>query len=251
MVVVAYYKYQDKEVRVIAMKNAIKKMAALMLGLSMLLGMAGCDFSSGLSKQDAVNYVQWLIDAAYLGKFNEKYVDLVEGSTMQDLEDLYESNVVAEAEAFRRYMSIEVATDEQVARSEELIRTIYSHSKYEVLSSNKLESGNYVVEVKVSPIDILQKVTDEDINTIWGEVTANVDQNTLNTMSDDEYSALEIEYTQRVLDLVESLIPSLGYEKDQNVALQLILDSDGYYVLSDDDWINLDYKIIDYTGDYA
>ena len=251
MVVVAYYKYQDKEVRVIAMKNAIKKMAALMLGLSMLLGMAGCDFSSGLSKQDAVNYVQWLIDAAYLGKFNEKYVDLVEGSTMQDLEDLYESNVVAEAEAFRRYMSIEVATDEQVARSEELIRTIYSHSKYEVLSSNKLESGNYVVEVKVSPIDILQKVTDEDINTIWGEVTANVDQNTLNTMSDDEYSALEIEYTQRVLDLVESLIPSLGYEKDQNVALQLILDSDGYYVLSDDDWVNLDYKIIDYTGDYA
>lgn len=235
----------------IAMKNAIKKMAALMLGLSMLLGMAGCDFSSGLSKQDAVNYVQWLIDAAYLGKFNEKYVDLVEGSTMQDLEDLYESNVVAEAEAFRRYMSIEVATDEQVARSEELIRTIYSHSKYEVLSSNKLESGNYVVEVKVSPIDILQKVTDEDINTIWGEVTANVDQNTLNTMSDDEYSALEIEYTQRVLDLVESLIPSLGYEKDQNVALQLLLDSDGYYVLSDDDWVNLDYKIIDYTGDYA
>lgn len=225
------------------------RMAALLLAGVMALGLAAC---GGITSDDAEAYIQGLLDASYLGQYNQEYLDLADITEEESRTEDYEWNTAAEAEILREYLAIQ-STDAAVQQSVDLVKEIYSHSRYSVTGASKLEDGSYAVTVSIQPMDILIRYQNQtDVNEIWMTVLAEhgvMDQATLDAMSDEEYMALEDIYAAAVLDGIQALVPEMGYGPEQSVVLQLQLEGDTY-TLVDTDWQHLDGMIIDYTGQY-
>ena len=226
------------------------RMAALLLAGVMALGLAAC---GGITSDDAEAYIQGLLDASYLGQYNQEYLDLADITEEESRTEDYEWNTAAEAEILREYLAIQ-STDAAVQQSVDLVKEIYSHSRYSVTGASKLEDGSYAVTVSIQPMDILIRYQNQtDVNEIWMTVLAEhgvMDQATLDAMSDEEYMALEDIYAAAVLDGIQALVPEMGYGPEQSVVLQLQLEGDTY-TLVDTDWQHLDSMMIDYSGNTA
>ena len=226
------------------------RITALLLAGVMALGLAAC---SSVTPEDAETYIQGLLDASYLGQYNQEYMDLADITEEESRTEDYEWNTAAEAEILREYLAIQ-STDASIQKSVDLIKEIYSHSKYSVTGASKLEDGSYAVTVSIQPMDILIRYQNQtDVNEIWMTVLAEhgvMDQAALDAMSDEEYMALEDIYAAAVLDGIQALVPEMGYGPEQSVVLQLQLEGDTYTLVGTD-WQHLDSMMIDYSGQYC
>lgn len=226
------------------------RITALLLAGVMALGLAAC---SSVTPEDAETYIQGLLDASYLGQYNQEYLDLADITEEESRTEDYEWNTAAEAEILREYLAIQ-STDASIQKSVDLIKEIYSHSKYSVTGASKLEDGSYAVTVSIQPMDILIRYQNQtDVNEIWMTVLAEhgvMDQAALDAMSDEEYMALEDIYAAAVLDGIQALVPEMGYGPEQSVVLQLQLEGDTYTLVGTD-LQHLDSMIIDYSGQYC
>lgn len=226
------------------------RITALLLAGVMALGLAAC---SSVTPEDAETYIQGLLDASYLGKYDPEYLELADITEEEAREEDYEWNTAAEAEILREYLAIQ-STDASIQKSVDLIKEIYSHSKYSVTGASKLEDGSYAVTVSIQPMDILIRYQNQtDVNEIWMTVLAEhgvMDQAALDAMSDEEYMALEDIYAAAVLDGIQALVPEMGYGPEQSVVLQLQLEGDTYTLVGTD-WQHLDSMMIDYSGQYC
>ena len=226
------------------------RITALLLAGVMALGLAAC---SSVTPEDAETYIQGLLDASYLGQYNQEYLDLADITEEESRTEDYEWNTAAEAEILREYLAIQ-STDASIQKSVDLIKEIYSHSKYSVTGASKLEDGSYAVTVSIQPMDILIRYQNQtDVNEIWMTVLAEhgvTDQAALDAMSDEEYMALEDIYAAAVLDGIQALVPEMGYGPEQSVVLQLQLEGDTYTLVGTD-WQHLDSMMIDYSGQYC
>ena len=226
------------------------RITALLLAGVMALGLAAC---GGITSDDAEAYIQGLLDASYLGQYNQEYLDLADITEEESRTEDYEWNTAAEAEILREYLAIQ-STDASIQQSVDLIKEIYAHSKYSVTGASKLEDGSYAVTVSIQPMDILIRYQNQtDVNEIWMTVLAEhgvMDQAALDAMSDEEYMALEDIYAAAVLDGIQALVPEMGYGPEQSVVLQLQLEGDTYTLVGTD-WQHLDGMMIDYSGQYC
>ena len=226
------------------------RITALLLAGVMALGLAAC---SSVTPEDAETYIQGLLDASYLGQYDPEYLELADITEEEARTEDYEWNTAAEAEILREYLAIQ-STDAAVQQSVDLVKEIYSHSRYSVTGASKLEDGSYAVTVSIQPMDILIRYQNQtDVNEIWMTVLAEhgvMDQATLDAMSDEEYMALEDIYAAAVLDGIQALVPEMGYGPEQSVVLQLQLEGDTYTLVGTD-WQHLDSMMIDYSGQYC
>ena len=232
------------------MKKLAHRLAALLLAGALMAALAAC---SGVTPEDAETYIQGLLDASYLGQYDPEYLELADITEEEAREEDYEWNTAAEAEILREYLAIQ-STDASIQKSVDLIKEIYSHSKYSVTGASKLEDGSYAVTVSIQPMDILIRYQNQtDVNEIWMTVLAEhgvMDQAALDAMSDEEYMALEDIYAAAVLDGIQALVPEMGYGPEQSVVLQLQLEGDTYTLVGTD-WQHLDGMMIDYSGQYC
>lgn len=226
------------------------RITALLLAGVMALGLAAC---SSVTPEDAETYIQGLLDASYLGQYDPEYLELADITEEEAREEDYEWNTAAEAEILREYLAIQ-STDASIQKSVDLIKEIYSHSKYSVTGASKLEDGSYAVTVSIQPMDILIRYQNQtDVNEIWMTVLAEhgvMDQAALDAMSGEEYMVLEDAYAAAVLDGIRALLPEMGYGPEQSVVLQLQLEGDTYTLVGTD-WQHLDSMMIDYSGQYC
>ena len=226
------------------------RITALLLAGVMALGLAAC---SSVTPEDAETYIQGLLDASYLGQYNQEYLDLADITEEESRTEDYEWNTAAEAEILREYLAIQ-STDASIQKSVDLIKEIYSHSKYSVTGASKLEDGSYAVTVSIQPMDILIRYQNQtDVNEIWMTVLAEhgvTDQAALDAMSGEEYMVLEDAYAAAVLDGIRALLPAMGYGPEQSAVLQLQLEGDTYTLVGTD-WQHLDSMMIDYSGQYC
>lgn len=224
-------------------------LAGLILCAAVML--AAC----GVSRMDASTYIQGELDAVYRGVYNDEYLELVEDMTKADAEEKYKANVSAEAEYLLYYfLGAEYPDDAVTAKAESLVKEIYSHAQYTVGEADKLQSGDFVVEVTLSPIEIMPLIPEESYAEHWQAACAEkgiTTQEQLNNVSEEEYAAIDAAYAMGMLEEVESLLPQLSYGADQEIMLQLELGDDNYYSLVEEDWQYLDGVMIDYYGDYT
>ncbi len=221
-----------------------KRLAAAVFALSLLGTLSAC--GGGLSEKDAEAYVKGHLDAIYLGTCSQEYIDLVEDMTEAEAKEMYQNNVTWEAEILLQdFLDVDYPTDEMVERSEKLIETIYSKAKYQVGSGTKTKDGDFVVEVTVSPIEVLYLLTDEDVfdaldQSGYGEAE-----------TEEQMAEADAVYGMLMLDKLEELLPQMSYGKDQIIMLQLKPDDEGYYVLVETGIQKVDEVMIDYSGTYA
>lgn len=220
-----------------------KTLTAAALALCTLLVSCG---GGGLTEKDAETYIKGHLDALYLGKVSQDYIDLVEDMTEAEAQEMHKTNVSAEAEILLLdFLEVEYPTDEMTKRSEELIEQIYSKSQYKVGTGSKTKDGDFVVEVTVSPIEMLNLLSDDALYDALDQ-SGYADAET-----EEELEAADAVYGMLALDLVEDLIGQITYGKDQIIMLQLKPDDDGYYTLVETGIQKVDEVIIDYSGSYA
>ena len=114
-------------------KTFWKRLAAGALSLCLLTALTAC--GGGLTEKDAETYVKGYLDAAYLGSYDQAYIDLVEDMTMDDAKQDHRDYVEIEAQNMLIFLEVDYPTDEVVSAAEELMEEIYSRAQYKVPSS--------------------------------------------------------------------------------------------------------------------
>ncbi|WP_294547551.1 hypothetical protein [uncultured Pseudoflavonifractor sp.] len=231
----------------------LRKLTLLTLSLAMVLCLAACNLFGvgGVTKQDAVDYVKAQMDVIYKGE-NQGYLDLVADASEEECEQAHEDKMTTEAQYLMSLLGIEYPSDELTARFADLYRQIFAKADYTVQEASKLDDGSYSVKVVVRPIDII-----DQLNSAWYDFSeefeakyADVDPNAMTDAEWEDWyvNTYDADYGQSLAALLESLIPSLGYMEETSILVQVQPDEDGYYYLSEDDFANLDWLVVDYNS---
>ena len=144
-----------------------KTMLAAALAAAALLGLTAC---GGGITNDATVYVQGLLDANYKGQISQEYIDVVEDMTQEQAEADHANNLEMEGDYLLTYLAVDMPTDAVIQRAQELVDEIYSHAQYTVADAEQLSGGDIVVEVTISPIEIMPQLTSEFLQETWDTV---------------------------------------------------------------------------------
>ncbi len=241
-------------------KNLCQRISALSLALLLTASLAGCGGGNGLTTKDASMCIQVEMDATYRGEFSG-FVDFYDNATTQDARERYDANIEGEANFFLEGMGVPSldsasdvvpASEMQLHRAKELYKQIYAKSDYTVVSSTKQDDGTFAVKVTIRPLDVFDLLDanyDAGFEDFWAKFEA-VDTD---SMTDEEYTAwytetFASEYYDTLLDLLEAQIPNIGYKDEKSIVIQVEKDEDDVLIITDEDWMNLDNLIIDYSG---
>lgn len=234
------------------MKKRMKWVAmagAAVLALS-LTACGSISLNLGSEADRMASYVQGQLDMAYRGQYNEDFLQAVQ-KTEEEAQAQYEQWMETEAEFFIYGVGlIDYPTEEITQRLSELYKEIYSHSDYTVGAATKLASGNYAVEVTVRPMDIMTKVTSDDFEEIFEQILTDrgiTTQEQLEALSEEECQEIDALYAQKIVDLVEAQLPTMGYGEAETFTVQ-IEDDGNIWTPSQDDFNSIDLAMIDYSN---
>lgn len=141
------------------MKNLKKRSLSLLLLLTMVVTLTGCN------QFDATAYIKACLDANTHGEF-EEYAKIT-NSDVDSIKTQYESLLDEEIS----YLSAYKATDEQKAKFRELFANIYKSFKYEVGEATKNSDGTYSVPVTTYKLMVFKDVMSEGETYITDYVT--------------------------------------------------------------------------------
>lgn len=231
-------------------RTILAPLVAGMLLAGVLCGCGSISLNLGGEADRMKNYVQGYLDLTYKGQFHEDYLQELE-LTEEEAQERHDQGIQVEVEFFQDAIGMfDYPTQEITQKLTEMYKEIYSHSEYTVVSSNKLDSGNYVVEVTVCPIDVMTKVTPDDFQAIFEQVLAEqgvTSQAQLDAMSEEDYEKTDQLYAQRVLELLEEKMGNIGNEEEASFTVQITDDGD-LWTPSQDDFDAIDTAMIDYSN---
>ncbi len=222
-------------------------MKKTILAIACALALAGC---GGMSEEERLStYVQGYLDLTYKDQINDDFLEIA-GISEEEAEQQYQDGLDVEVQFFiDGIATIEYPTEEIETVIRDMYEEIYSHSSYTVGAASELDSGNYAVEVKVQPIDIMTNFTPEDFQNVFTQVLAErgvTDNFALYSMSEEEYASADQEYANRLVAMIEEKIPSIGYTEEKSLAVQ-IMDGGDMWEPNQDDFSQLDTWMIDYS----
>ena len=215
-----------------------------------------CLFSGCKQATEAVfaTFIEGNLNEVYLGKTNETYLKL-SGSTVEESKQIYLDGMEVQAEYFAYYWGIidpdygetyDDLEDELKQEILDLCKEIYGNAKFEVLSSTKQNDGNFAVKVTVEPVDIMELANNqfdsyEPLIAFFNTYTEDI----VYEMTDEEYQVYTNDYGMLIVQLVKEQLPNLGYKETKTHLIQIAL-IDNQYIVSQDDWDNLDANIVYY-----
>lgn len=214
------------------MKRA-KRLAALALALALALSLAGCGAMEDVSR----TLVQGNLDEIYLGKYSDEFLELVD-ITADEAEANYLQGLQTEAEFFMYYFDITYPTEELTNELVELYKEIYSHSRYEVGESTKVDDTTYGVQLTIYPIDIMQKVVDQSEPVITE----------LNNQTFDTYEAYDAAWAEAFIQLCRDNLDSVGYLDPVEMVVQVKRDDNNVWTIYEDDFQDIDLAMIHYPS---
>ena len=220
------------------MKRGMKKVLALVLGAVMCLGVL-----TGCSKFEADALVKGNLDLIYLNTYTAEYLESV-SLTPEEADAQYEDGIAVEVDYFTTYFEInmEYCSADIEQQIVELYHKIYDCSKYEVGEVSK-SGDTFLVQLTVYPIDIMEKVYNEDLEGFlagWSDAVATGEINP------DDDAAFETAWAQGVIDMVSARVDSIGYLDGTTISVQVVKDENGYFTIDSNDFARIDSLIISY-----
>lgn len=211
---------------------------ALLAALLCLALLAGCGATF-----DAARLVKGNLDVLYLGKIDPEYLALV-SDTEEACRSHYEQGLEVEAEFFAEYFEIVLDMCPDTTKDEiiDLYREIYSHSWYEVGDATRSDD-TYLVSLTVHPIDIMQKIMDEDAEIFMEDYYARIEAGEYDDMSEEEYEAA---WAEGIIEMVRARLDNIDYLEPETISVQITADDEGYYSISDNDFQRIDALMIQY-----
>ena len=223
-----------------------KAIITLLLLPALLLPLSAC--GGGMSDQTAMTYIQGTLDQNYLGKADDDFMSIVD-TDAEEVAETYEGSLETEAllflGSFVESTLDQETTDRLTAELVEMYREIYAHSKYTVVSASQMDENTYSVKVTVEPIDIFHLVADDLDNGAMDELNSRYPES---FESEAQYAQYEVEWVERMIELVYENLPDLGYLDPTSTLVQVSWDEDeNLWGIPDDDFWSLDALIIDYN----
>lgn len=242
------------------MKTRTNRVTALVLAGVMALSLCACG-GKGLTTEDASKCVQVEMDATYKGKF-DGFVDFYSNVTTSDAKEQYDAKIEYEAAYFMDIYGVPDLEDTSVSlepsemqakEARDLYKKVYAKADYTITSSSKQDDGTFAVKVAVKPLDVI-KLVDDNFDAAFEAFWAKFDAVDTESMSDDEFATwytktFASEYYDTLLDLLEAQIPNIGYLDEKNIVIQVQQSEDESLFISNEDFGNLDWLIIDYNAE--
>lgn len=224
------------------MKKVRSGLVALGLALAMIFSLAACD-DGGI---DASGYVKFLLDQWYIGQYDDAWLEEL-SSSKSEADEIYLDSIQGEVDAFVSYAGIDYPDDVN-DRLLDLWKQICAKASYEVGEAGKPDKdGTYTVKVTFKPLDVY-KLLDEAYPAFSESFEAEFEDVDTESMSDAEFddwfeNVYDKAYRDGLCDLLESLVPQVGYLPEKSLVVQVENDGE-YYGLNDDDNLNLASSII-------
>lgn len=195
-----------------------KRAAALVLALCMIFALSAC--SSKPKASDAEKYVKACLDIICTGEYDHS-VNLVDADEMGNAID----DAIDEA---LDTLTQGADVDEDIRQQfRDAMKDLFSKSRYTVGEATAVEDG-FDVPVTIEPIDISERVTEE----INNGLAAAMEENDLESMSEDELIALEM---QVIVDALKSASADPEYGESVEVTVRYEELEDGVYGVSEAD----------------
>lgn len=221
----------------------INRIISLLIIAVMIVSLSAC----GSSFEDKVTaLVQGNLDSYYLGVNTEDYLKLI-NSTEAECRADYDDRLDMEAEYFAYYFDIEYLDDDLKSEIIDLYKIIFANSKYVVSPASKLDDKTYAVKLEIYPIDIIDLVTEDEVwdagIAAWNEkyIESDIDE-----MTEEEYMQFDHDWAETIIDIFYEQMPNLGYMDSKTIVLQIVKDTDGAWMISDDDMTSIDNLILYY-----
>lgn len=221
-------------------------LTTLLLLPALLLPLSAC--GGGMSDNAAITYIQGILDQNYLGIADDDFMAMVD-TDKEEVAEIYEGSLETEAQfflgSFVESTLDQETTDRLTAELVEMYREVYAHSRYTVDSASRMDENTYSVKVTVEPIDIFHLVADDLNEGAMDEVNSKYPET---FESEEQFAQYEVEWVERIIQLVYENLPDLGYLDPASTLVQVSWDEEeNLWGIPDDDFWSLDALIIDYN----
>jgi len=194
---------------------------------------------------DASAFVEGNLDSLYLGNVSAEFLDIV-SDTEDALAQIHETTLMVEAEYFFNFFDIveDFIPPDMKGEVVDMYRLIFSNAKYEVGEATQT-GDDYLVNVTVYPIDIIQKVLEDfdDFMSAWYD---RQEYGGFEDLSVDEFETL---WAREVINLVRGKLSSIGHLEPETISVRIVSQSSNgsnFYTISEDDMRRIDSLIITY-----
>jgi hypothetical protein len=213
----------------------MKKLTAMLAALVMCTGLTACENEA----ETYTNYIQSVLDCTYRAEY-DVYMKMTD-SEQEEAEEVYQSQVdyVKELICYQNAVEIDYLSEETMDSYEELAIKLMDKLKYTVEPAVK-SGDSYHITVNCEPIDFWDATYDEIIAFYDDGFSERYE----NAADEDERTALEEEYAAEVLKISEAALENPTYGEVQTKIVEITLDEDGLYGISDDDWVEIDDKLL-------
>jgi len=208
----------------------------------MAAGLSGC---AGMDEK-SVALVKGNLDEIYLGTADEAYLELT-GSTLEECLANYEEGLIAEAELFCYYFSIEYPTEEIISEIASLYKEIYAKANYSVGQAQKLSNSSYLIPVEVSPIDIFEVALSNWDSGMADFYESNAGRDAAN-FSDEEYAQWDADWAQAIISHIRAQLPSLSYKDAVKTDVYVNKNENGVWIMDKASFYEVDSHIIYYPS---
>ena len=219
------------------MRNVMKKMSALFVGVLLISTLAGC------VKFDASAYVKAILDNSY---YNDS-TGIVEQkiATAEEASAIYEQGIDAQMDAMLATVSI---SDELYAQYREFYQELYASVKYTVGEAVEVDDETFEVTIAYEKMNLFEEamVTYEveitEMVSVWTEAAlAGEEVPTDEEMNEQLFIALK--------DCLKAELADAAYDAPATTTIKVEL-VDNVWTPNQDDLFTLEYALFDYEGIY-
>lgn len=212
------------------MKRQKKIMAVLMAALMFAGISTGCG-----KKFDAKAYMQEYLNASYKQQFTE-FCKLSE-QTEDEAKKVYEENIDKVTEEMMNVEGQEFS-DELVEKYQNLVQTMFSSAKYNVVSAEEDKDGNFVAKVEVEPLLVLDDF-EEKVTEASEEYLTDLTEKLLAGEEQPDEATIYEDIMAIVYDILNEKLSAPEYGEKETVEVQ-ISKKDNVYTPETEDLENLD-----------
>ncbi len=198
--------------------------------------------STSVNSDVSSDYVASILDASYKGDITY-YMSMTE-STEEEAKEIYDSTVNYFTESLAYYCEVylEDISEELNAEFTSVTADLLSKAKYTVASAENGKESCYV-KISIKPLNILDQL-DPMVEACINDYNAKLEEigvEGLDTMSDEQYTALETDYAESILDALKSCVAAPEYKENIDFTIEIIIDEDDYYApANENDWNTID-----------
>lgn len=201
--------------------------------------------TGGLSPDERCRlYFDAAMKASFYGEF-DKYIDGGFDDS-EGTEELYNSEMEYYAEALMYYVDVDSSVvDEDIYNQfVDIAKNVLSKTKWSI---DELEVDNTYkgkITVTLYPTNYLELINSH-VETAIEEFTEKNGEIDYEDISLEEYTKYENEYAENILSKIEDLVDDISLSTSVTVSY----DMDGQYILTDDNWNEIDDIIMDIEED--